>query len=84
MLELSHNAQLMLAKSYEDAGDYEKAIEVCDNVANRYPEDKRAAQGLVNKAKIQGELLCDENCRHTNLPIHHQAIWQCRRYGRIS
>ena len=61
MLELSHSAQLMLAKSYEDVGDYEKAVEVYDNVANRYPEDTRAAQALVNKAKIQGQLLRDEN-----------------------
>ena len=61
ILELSHKVQLMLAKSYEDAEDYEKAIEVYDNVANRYPEDKRAAQALVNKARIQGERLRDQN-----------------------
>ena len=61
MLELSHNAQLMLARSYEDAGDYKKAVEVYDNVANRYPEDRRAAQALINKARIQGALLRDQN-----------------------
>ena len=77
MLELSHSAQLMLAKSYEDAGDYEKAVEVYDNVANRYPEDKRTAQALVNKAKIQGELLRNENAATQT----YQSI--IRRYGNI-
>ena len=53
----SHNAQLMLAKSYEEASNYEKAAEVYDNVANRHPEGKRATQALVNKAKIEQEYL---------------------------
>ena len=77
MSELSHSAQLMLAKSYEDAGDYEKAIEVYDNVANRYPEDNRAVQALVNKAKIQGQLLRDENAA---MQIYQSII---KRYGNI-
>ena len=77
MLELSHNAQLMLAKSYEDAGDYEKAVEVYDNVANRYPEANRAAQALVNKAKIQGQLLRDEN----DATRTYQSI--IKRYGNV-
>ncbi len=77
MLELSHNTQLMLAKSYEDTEDYEKAIEVYDNVANRYPEDKRATQALVNKAKIQGELLRDE----TAATRTYQSI--IKQYGNV-
>ena len=77
MLELSHNAQLMLAKSYEDAGDYEKAAEVYDNVANRYPEDKRAAQALINKARIQGALLRDRNA----VKQTYQSI--VKRYGNV-
>ncbi len=77
MSELSHNAQLMLAKSYEDVGDYEKAIEVYDNVANRYPEDKRAAQALVNKARIQDEHLRDQNAAMQT----YQSI--IKRYGNI-
>ena len=78
MLELSHNAQLMLAKSYEDPEDYEKAIEVYDNVANRYPADKRAAQALVNKARIQGERLRDQN---TATQTYQSII---KRYGNIA
>ena len=77
MLGLSHSAQLMLAKSYEDTGDYETAIEVYDNVANRYPEDNRAAQALVNKAKIQEQLLRDENAA---MQIYQSII---KRYGNI-
>ncbi len=60
MSERSHNAQLMLAKSYEEASDYEKAAEVYDNVANRHPEGKRATQALVSKARIEQEYLKDQ------------------------
>ena len=56
---LSHNAQLMLAKSYEEAGAYKKAIATYDNVVNRHPESDRAAQALANKAKIQKDYLKD-------------------------
>ena len=56
---LSHNAQLMLAKSYEEAGAYKRAIATYDNVVNRHPESDRAAQALTNKAKIQKEYLKD-------------------------
>ncbi len=56
---LSHNAQLMLAKSYEEAGTYKKAIATYNNVVNRHPESDRAAQALTNKAKIQKEYLKD-------------------------
>ena len=56
---LSHNAQLMLAKSYEETGAYKKAIATYDNVVNRHPESDRAAQALTNKAKIQKEHLKD-------------------------
>ena len=59
--ELSHNAQLMLAKSYEEINDYRKAVEIYDNVANRHPEGKRATQALVNKARIQRERLRNQN-----------------------
>ena len=53
LLALSYNAQLMLAKTYHAAEDYEKAVEVYGNVANRYPDYKRAAQALVNKARME-------------------------------
>ena len=56
---LSHNAQLMLAKSYEETGAYKKAITTYDNVVNRHPESDRAAQALTNKAKIQKDYLKD-------------------------
>ena len=56
---LSYNAQLMLAKSYEEAGAYKKAIATYDNVVNRHPESDRAAQALTNKAKIQKDHLKD-------------------------
>ena len=56
---LSHNAQLMLAKSYEEAGAYKKAVATYDNVVNRHPESDRAAQALTNKARIQKEYLKD-------------------------
>ena len=56
---LSHNAQLMLAKSYEKAGAYQKAITTYDNVVNRHPASDRAAQALTNKARIQKEYLKD-------------------------
>ena len=56
---LSHNAQLMLAKSYEEAGAYKKAITTYDNVVNRHPESDRAAQALTNKARIQRQYLND-------------------------
>ncbi len=56
---LSHNAQLMLAKSYEEAGAYKKAIATYDNVVNRHPDSDRAAQAITNKAKIQKDHLKD-------------------------
>lgn len=56
---LSHNAQLMLAKSYEENGAYQKAIATYDNVINRHPDSDRAAQALTNKARIQNEYLKD-------------------------
>ena len=56
---LSHNAQLMLAKSYEEASAYKKAVATYDNVVNRHPESDRAAQALTNKARIQREHLKD-------------------------
>ena len=60
-LELSHNAQLMSAKSYEDGQKFEQAVEVYDNFANRNPQSKRAAQALANKARIQRKFLKDDD-----------------------
>ncbi len=60
-LELSHNAQLMLAKSYEEAQEFEQAVEVFDNFANRNPRSERAAQAIVNKARIQQQHLKNED-----------------------
>ena len=60
-LELSHKAQLMLAKSYEEGKKYEQAVEVFDNFANRNPQSERAAVALANKARIQRTLLKDDS-----------------------
>lgn len=59
-LELSNNAQLMLAKSFEEANDYKQAAEIYDNFANRHPTSSRAALALVNKARIQKNHLKDQ------------------------
>ena len=75
--ERSHNAQLMLAKSYEEVREYRKAVEIYDNVANRHPEGKRATQALVHKARIQGELLRDQNAAKRT----YQHL--VKRYGNI-
>lgn len=56
-LELSQNAQLLLARSYEEGKNFKQAVEVYDNFANRYPQSKRAPQALYNKAEIQREFL---------------------------
>lgn len=60
-LELSHRAQLMLAKSFEEGKKYEQAVEVFDNFANRNPQSERAAVALANKARIQRTLLKDDD-----------------------
>ena len=60
-LEISHRAQLMLAKSYEEGKKYEQAVEVFDNFANRNPQSERAAVALANKARIQRTLLKDDD-----------------------
>ena len=59
-LELSHNAQLMLAKSFEEAKDFEQAVEVFDNFANRNPRSQRAALAIANKGRIQRQYLKNE------------------------
>ncbi len=59
-LELSHNAQLMLAKSFEEGEKFEQAVEVFENYANRNPHSERAVQALVNKARIQRKFLKDD------------------------
>ena len=76
-LELSNKAQLMLAKSFEEAKDYEQAAEIYDNFANRHPTSERAALALVNKARIQKNYLQDQNeAKRT-----YQSI--VKRYGKI-
>ena len=76
-LELSHNAHLMLAKSYEEAEDYESAVEAFDSFANRNPRNKRAAPALENKARIQREFLKDEEeSKRTNQML-------VKRYGKV-
>lgn len=59
--ELSSNAQLLLAKSYEEAKNYEQAAEIYGNFANRYPKSDRAAQALVRKGQIQKDQLKDSS-----------------------
>lgn len=76
-LERSHNAQLMLAKSYENRQNFEKAIEVYDNVSNRHPDGKRAGQALINKARIQRDFLNDKKEAERT----YQLL--VTRYGRI-
>ena len=76
-MELSNNAQLMLAKSFEEAKNYEQAAEIYDNYANRHPASDRAALALVNKARIQKEYLKNQqDAKRT-----YQSI--VKRYGRI-
>lgn len=76
-LELSHNAQLMLAKSYEEAKNYEQAVEIFDNFANRNPRSERAAQAIANKARIQREHLKNsEEAKRT-----YQSL--VKRYGKV-
>ena len=75
-LERSHNAQLMLAKSHENSQNFEKAIEVYDNVANRHPDGKRAAQALISKAHIQKGSLKNKNEAKTDLSTACQAVQQ--------
>ena len=59
--DLGHNAQLMLAKSYEKTKNYKKAAEVYGHVANRHPRSERAVQALTSKAKIEKEYLKNED-----------------------
>ncbi len=76
-LELSNNAQLMLAKSFEEAKNYKQAAEIYDNFANRHPTSNRAALALVNKARIQKNYLKDQQeAKRT-----YQSI--VKKYGRL-
>ncbi len=59
-LKLSHNAQIMLAKSYEAGEKFEQAVEIYENFMNRYPQSKRTPQILTYKARIQREHLNDD------------------------
>ena len=77
-LELSNKAQLMLAKSFEEAEDYKQAAEIYDNFANRHPTSNRAALALVNKARIQKNYLQNQNeAKRT-----YQSV--VKRYGRLA
>ncbi len=76
-LELSHNAQLMLAKSFEEANDFEQAVEVFDNFANRNPRSERAALAIANKGRIQRQhLKNEEEAKRT-----YQTL--VKRYGKV-
>lgn len=76
-LELSHNSQLMLAKSYEEAKDFEQAVEVFDNFANRNPRSERAALAIANKGRIQRQhLKNEEEAKRT-----YQSL--VKRYGKV-
>lgn len=76
-LEISHNAHLMLAVSYEEGQNFEQAVEVFDNFANRNPSSERAAQALANKARIQRELLKDDDEAKRTLQF------MVRKYGKV-
>ncbi len=76
-LERSHNAQLMLAKSHENARNFEKAVEIYENVAYRHPDGKRASQALINKARIQKEYLKGQN------EAKQTYQFLIKRYGKI-
>ncbi|MBI1925247.1 tetratricopeptide repeat protein [Candidatus Poribacteria bacterium] len=76
-IELSHNAQLLLAKSYEEAKNYKQAAEIYDNFAQRNPKSERAAQALVNKARIQKDYLKDE----TEAKRTYQSL--VKQYGKV-
>ena len=76
-LERSHSAQLMLAKSHESAGNFEKATEIYDNVANRHPDGKRVGQALISKARIQKAFLKDKK------EAKRTYQFLVKRYGRI-
>lgn len=76
-LELSHNSQLMLAKSFEDAQNFEQAVEIYDNFANRNPRSERAAVAIARKGQIQKEnLKDDEEAKRT-----YQSL--VKRYGKV-
>lgn len=76
-LELSHNAQLMLAKSFEDSKNFEQAVEIYDNFANRNPRSERAAIAIVRKGQIQKDhLKNEEEAKRT-----YQSL--VKRYGKI-
>ena len=76
-LELSHNAQLMLAKSFEDAKNFEQAVEVYDNFANRNPRSERAAIAIARKGQIQKDhLKNEEEAKRT-----YQSL--VKRYGKV-
>ena len=76
-LELSHNAQLMLAKSFEDSQNFEQAVEIYDNFANRNPRSERAAIAIARKGQIQKDhLKNEEEAKRT-----YQSL--VKKYGKI-
>ena len=60
-LELSRDAQLMLANSYEKGHKFEQAVSVYDNFVNRYPQSKRVPQALASKAQIELKYIKDND-----------------------
>jgi len=76
-LEISNKAQLMLAKSFEKAKQFEKATETYDQFAARNPKSERAADALMLKAKIQkNHLGADKDAERT----YQQVV---KKYGRV-
>lgn len=76
-LELSNNAQLLLAKIYENVQKYEQAVELYDNFANRNPLSKHAPQVLTRIAQIQTNFLKDDDKAIQTLQL------LVRKYGKI-
>ena len=76
-LKLSHKAHLMLAKSYEEGQKYEQAVQAFDSFAHRNPQSERAAQALINKARIQRELIKDDDEAKRTLQF------TVRKYGNV-
>ena len=59
-LELAHNAQLLLAKSYENVEKYKQAVEVYNTFVQQNPQSKRTPQALATKARILRQHLEDD------------------------
>lgn len=53
-LDLSHDALLMLAESYEEEYKFEQATVTLDEFLKRYPRSRRAAQVRTDKEQMRG------------------------------